>query len=372
MKQVLFALFICLSLFACTPGAQVTTAAYMPFQGFVDSAVNNSNPGAMVHVESHEKKISWNGVAGVSEKNTDEKILPNQTFRIASVTKTFVACTILRLFEEGKLKLDDAIGSYISEKHNQLLKRGGYDTDKITIRHLLTHSGGLFDHTRAPVYFETIFKDSSFKWTRTRQLEIAVQHGKPVGEPGKQFSYSDTGYILLGEIIERLLGTTLNEGIVRMLRLKKLGIVHTFIEGEPNTAGKRIHQYYNGTDTYHFDPSVDLFGGGGLLSTTTDLARFFLHLFSNKVFRKPSTLKLMLEKVNYDKPQAMDYRMGIYVIKINDMEAYTHTGFWGTQVVYVPTLKTAIAANYSQIWKTKGTPAAPVITKIVTELASAR
>lgn len=372
MKQRLFALFILAALVGCKSGSKITTATIAPWQAFVDSAINKNIPGVLVHIESREKKISWSGASGVADKQTGAALLPNQTFRIASVTKTFVACTILRLYEEGKLMLDDAISKYISEKHNQILKQGGYDTEKITIRHLLTHSAGLYDHTNAAIYFERIFKDSSYKWTRTEQLEIAAKYGKPIGEPGKQFGYSDTGYILLGEIIERILETTLNDGILQMLRLEKQGINNTFMEGEHKIATNRIHQYFNGIDTYHFSPSIDLYGGGGLLSTTSDLARFFLNLFSNKVFRKAATLELMLTKMNYDKPPALDYRMGIYLIKINGLEAYTHTGFWGTQVVYIPQLKTAVATNYSQAWRTKGSPAAPVITKIVTELASAK
>lgn len=71
----------------------------------------------------------------------------------------------------------------------------------------------------------------------------------------------------------------------------------------------------------------------------------------------------MLTPVKYNTKQALDYRMGIWRIEINGMTAYTHSGFWGTQVVYIPEINTALAANYSQRWNVKGP--APVIQKLV-------
>jgi D-alanyl-D-alanine carboxypeptidase len=101
---------------------------------------------------------------------------------------------------------------------------------------------------------------------------------------------------------------------------------------------------------------MDYFGGGGLLRTTEDLSAFFIALFKERVFKNPNTLEKMLEPVTYANPAPMDYQIGIYRIEINGVEAFTHSGFWGTQVVYFPEIDLAMATNYSQIWKGRVPP----------------
>lgn len=337
-------------------------------QQLLDTSVNDKNMGILLHVESPSQGISWSGAAGYSDVKKYTKIIDNQCFRIASVTKTFVACSILRLWEENKLSLDDPISKYISKTHFEILKKGTYDPDKITINHLLTHSSGLFDHTNAKQYFEKIQADPSHVWTRKEQLEALVNWGKPVANVGEKFSYSDTGYILLGEIIENITGFSLNEAFVNLLFFKQLGLKHTKIEDalNPNTnPSNRIHQYFDGEDTYNWNCSIDLYGGGGLLSTTQDLALFYQGLFHHKVFKNKNTLDTMLTKTTYsstEKP-VIDYRKGIYLIKLKDYDAWTHSGYWGTQVVYIPSLNITMATNYSNGWQVRGQ--APVFEKAI-------
>jgi D-alanyl-D-alanine carboxypeptidase len=334
------------------------------FQSAIDKEVNENMPGILIHIESPDRNISWSGAAGFSDKAKQVRMEPGQSFRIASVTKTFVASTILRLWEDKKLALEDPISKYISPEHSEILTKGGYDVNKITIRHLLTHSSGLFDHAQTEEFMNRIFSEPGHVWTRTEQVQKATEWGKPVGEIGERFSYADTGYILLGEIIEKLTGKTMNDAIRGELALKKMGLNDTWIEGFRSPEKEnRIHQYFNGTDTYNFNPSLDLYGGGGFLSTGKDLAIYFQKLFNNKVYRHESTLDTMLTPVHYREKPRMDYRKGMYMISINGMDVYTHTGFWGTQVIYIPSMNTSIAVNYSQAW-TKSRYA-PVLKEII-------
>ena len=84
---------------------------------------------------------------------------------------------------------------------------------------------------------------------------------------------------------------------------------------------RRIHQYLrNGKDAYGIDPSIDYFGGGGLISTAEDLSRFFYLLFNNKVFNKESTLQEMLKKYKYKSEALMDYSLGIWEIELNGLK----------------------------------------------------
>jgi D-alanyl-D-alanine carboxypeptidase len=338
----------------------------LQFQAALDNQISDNMPGILVTVISKEKNTDWSGASGYSDKEKKIKLLPDQTFRIASVTKTFVAATVLRLWEDGKLKLEDPVEKYISREHSEILERGGYNVHKITVLNLLTHSGGLSEHTSTEKY-KIPYINTNHIWTRTEQLTDLINYTKPVGEPGKQFSYSDSGYILLGEIIENLTHKSLGDAIMDKLKLKKLGLTSIHMEdARGEFSADRIHQYFEGTDTYNINPTLDLYGGGGLLSSTRDLCLFYQYLFENKIFRKKYTLGKMLTSVNYPEKQSLDYRIGIWKTEIEGMTAYTHTGFWGTQVIYIPEIKTSIAVNYSQRWNKKGF--APVIPLIVEEL----
>lgn len=338
----------------------------LALQQIIEKQLNQDIPGILLHIQSGTGEIQWSGTAGVSEKETGKKLLPDQTFRIASVTKTFVAASILRLWDEGKLQLEDPVIGYISTEHAQILSQD-YDLEKISILQVLRHNAGFFDHTHAPVFFEKVLQPGGHEWTRTEQLKLCVEAGEPIGKPGEKFSYSDTGYIILGEIIERIQGKTLGLAIPEILEFEKLGLANTAFEGlKPQIDQARIHQYLQGQDTYSFHPSMDYFGGGGILSTTQDLSRFFLALFKGEVFKSPKTLEKMLEAPTYSETPMMDYRIGIYRIEVNGLEAFSHAGFWGTQVAYFPSLDLAMATNYSQIWKGRVPPVFGEALKVLT------
>jgi len=245
----------------------------LDFQSELDDQINENMPGILVSIITNDKNnyLEWSGASGYADVKNEAKLSPDQTFRIASVTKTFVAATILRLWEDGKLKMEDPISKYISEEHNSILKAGNYDPEEITIYHLLTHSSGLSDHTKSPKYKLEYLKLNS-KWTRTEQLNDLVNFTTPAGKIGEKFLYSDTGYILLGEIIEAITHKPLGEAMVEQLKLKQLGLTNIYMEDiEGDYSGKRIHQYYENEDTYHINPSLDYYGGGGLLANTTYL-----------------------------------------------------------------------------------------------------
>lgn len=338
-------------------------ASEQELQKILESEVQENMPGILFTVQSGDGAISWSGAAGVSEKESGEPLAVERTFRIASVTKTFVAAGILRLMETGSLQLDDLVSKHVSPEHTKILSED-YPMDQITIRQVLRHSAGFFDHTNAPEFLEEVLSNPKHEWTRTEQLRLAVEKGDSVGPPGRQFSYSDTGYILLGEIIEKYTHSDLDGGIKSLLRLEDLGLDRTDFERKDAVSDSlRIHQYFQGIDIYEFSPRLDYYGGGGLLSTTSELVQFFKALFQNRVFDKPETLDVMLEPVRYAMEASMDYQMGIHRVHINGMTAYTHTGFWGTQVLYIPEIELFMAANYSSIWENAAV--APVFAKVL-------
>lgn len=352
-------LFLLLSLISTsTVWAYQTEELKRSLQQLSDKVLeaDSTIPGVLIHVEAPDRSFSYSVASGVSDISTGADLNPEGSVRIASNTKTYVAAAILRLWEEAKLGLNDPISKYISQQHRTILESDGYELDSITIRHLLTHTSGMYDHAASNTYFQKVFEEPSYEWTRTEQIQGCADWGDPLFKPGGQFSYSDTGYILLGETIEYLTGKSLGQAVRELIGFERLGLESTWwekLEHKPETASDRIHQYFQGGDTYDYDPSLDLNGGGGLVANSKDMALFYQELFSGKVFNEPSTLDTMLTKVLFPESYtpASDYRMGIFYFNLNGVEVYSHSGFWGTEVSYIPELNATVSVVTTQFGK---------------------
>ena len=295
------------------------------FQALLEETLYSSFdnvPGVAMSVFDGDDEINWTGAAGFDSMVKIDSITSNQTFRIASVSKTFVAAAILRLHEMDSLSIHDKIADYISETHIDLLQKGGYDMSQITIRQCLNHTSGLYDYALGGrTYIEMIINDPQRKWTRTDQIKVAVEAGSPLGRPGEKYGYSDTGYILLGEAIEAITDTTLAASLRSLLHYSDNGLNTTWLESAETHRSSNmslIHSYLAKHDATEWDASIDIFGGGGLVSTSRDLAKFMMALFNDRVYGKSNTLDLMLQKVVYKDSQNPEiennksgYRLGI-------------------------------------------------------------
>lgn len=264
--------------------------------------------------------------------------------RIASNTKTFVAATLLRLWEQGRIDLDAPVGPLLTPALDRLLRDDGYDTGRITVRQVMSHSAGFYDHGGDPRFIEAVMADPTHVWTREELVRLSMSYADPQSPPGTEFRYSDTGYILLGDIIERITGKNLAASVREQLRLDRLGLGATWwerFEQPPAGAAARARQWLGERDATGFDPSMDLYGGGGLLMSARDLATFFAALFESRVFDKPETLREML----WQGPHrgAHIYRLGIFVKRVGEEEFYWHSGFWGTVAYYSPRRRIAVA-----------------------------
>jgi D-alanyl-D-alanine carboxypeptidase len=266
---------------------------------------------------------------------------PQATFRIASVTKPFTAAAILRLVEDGRLSLDDTISEAVPEPYPSLLRSDGYDPDAITISHLLTHTSGLFDYAfGSEDYQQEVLRDPSRVWTREDQVRFAMQYGDPLAAPGELHAYSDTGYVLLGAILEARTQQNLGDALASLLGFRRLGLHTTWLEDvqrAPWYAPRRAPQTYEGLALADLSASVDLWGGGGLVSTTHDLTRFYEALLGGEVFRRPETLATMLSipPPNVDEGVAM----GLYRANLGpDVTCWGHDGLWGVAVLACPSI----------------------------------
>ncbi len=351
-KAAYFLLMLVILLLGCRdskPSSNMVQDKAEVFQTILDSIYDQNKEalGLMVHIESPDKNISWSGVAGTSDKDGTQ-LKEDQPVLIASNTKTYVSVAILRLVEQSKLDLNQAIDTLIFDKTNKLLKAEGYDTSQIKIVQLLNHTSGIYDYAGTEEYMRLVKKDPKHRYSRNEQIQLAVSMGDPLGKAGEVFAYSDTNYLLLTEIIEDITKKPFYTSIRQLLNYDKLAMHATWfstLEAYPKNLRPLAHQYWTseGFDSYNIDHSFDLYGGGGIASTSKDLAMFCQSLFNNKIFDKPETLNLIYTKAEPNQPMEGDYYLGLSSVDFNGVKGYGHGGFWGTAVNYFPELNASIA-----------------------------
>ena len=345
-----------------TPQPEPPAGIGSSLQALVDAAVadNEQVHAVALHVDTPLLGLSWEGAAGEADPATGRLMTADTPFQIASNTKTFIAASILRLWEEGRIGLDDPVAEHLLPETVEILSSDGYDLQAMTVRHLLTHTGGFFDYARADQYMERINADPTHRWTRREQMESTVAWGDPLAPPGEVFNYSDTDYILLGEMLENITGLSMPDAVRELVGYQQLGLTSTWFETlEPRPVGvpDPAHPFIGETDATAFDVSTDLYGGGGLCSTVGDMARFFRALFTGGVYLDPETTATMLTTVEVPPPAEDEktswlppgaYKMGVWVTDVDGFKAYRHTGFWGSSATYVPDLDLVVTASVNQ------------------------
>ena len=313
---------------------------------------NPEVPGVVVTVRSGATGLDWSGAAGVADRASKTPLTPQHAFRIASVTKLFTAAAVLRLAESGRLDVDAPIARYLAAETVAALRAGGYDTDRILVRHLLAHTAGLFDYAEAPAFNAAILAQPCKRWTRSEEVALAMAKGKPLGAPGEVFGYSDTGYVLLGEIVERVTGEPLAAAVRRLVGFGRLRLAHTFWEdGRDRAAASRpsplFKSYIGPLDTSGVDPSFDLYGGGGLVSTTRELAAFVRAAARGEVFADRGTLALAMAAPSATRPATGPvYALMGEWSTIGGEACWGHTGFFGTYAFYCPATDTTYAFHF--------------------------
>lgn len=267
----------------------------------------------------------------------------NTPCRVASNTKPFTAAAVLRLAERGQLALDEAAELYLRSDTCAVLRAGGFRPDQITLRQLLAHTSGLPDHTDAPNSLEHALENPDRIWTRLEQVQTAVDLGGPLSAPGETYHYSDTGYVLLGEVIERVTGQLLGPAIRALLDFARFNLSSTWWEGmeKAPTGAKRAQQFVRGRDVTNIHPSIDTFGGGGLTMSVRDLGCLTAALFEGQLFRSPWTLAEMLRPT--EARLGDEYRLGVSAMRIEGIEVFGHQGYWGTAAFHAPASKITVA-----------------------------
>ncbi len=330
-------------------GARAQTDLTPVFQQALEKAATAlpDSPGIAVIVQAPRRGIDWRGAVGKADP-AGTALTPDHPFRVASITKAFVGAAILRLEEEGKLSLAQPIALLVAPETAALLRSGGYDPDRITVRQLLDHTSGLRDFYDDPAYEKAMLSQPHRRWSRAEQIAIAMKVGPAHGAPGERFHYVDTGYSLLGEILERTTGKGMGPALRQLLPYERLGLSHTWLESlEPAPAGvkPRVHQYASGVDMTAANPSYDLYGGGGLVSTLDDVGRLFRGILRGQVFRDPATLASALTLVTAQSGEGymMQARPALFAPeKVGPHSCLGLGGYYGALVVHCPSIDLTI------------------------------
>ena len=252
------------------------------------------------------------GLANMDWNITNE---PDTKFRIGSITKQFVAMLIMQLVEEGKIDLNGKLTDYLPEYRE--------DTgDKITIHHLLTHTSGITSYTNLPGVWQ-----DSLKNHYTQEEMIKLLHSSDLEfEPGTEFNYNNTGYYLLGAIVERIYDKPVGEVLQEKI-FEPLGMTNTGVDRENIILEKRATGYVPGAYVYEINPYIympNVMGAGDMYSTVEDLYKWDRALY---------TEKLLSDKFKTTKftPFLNDYAYGWSVFKVQgkDTDSTTITSHTG-------------------------------------------
>tara|TARA_B000000475_G_scaffold152633_1_gene122907 strand:- start:101 stop:1501 length:1401 start_codon:yes stop_codon:yes gene_type:complete len=242
---------------------------------------------------------------GYLDFEINKKINSRSKFRIGSISKTFTSVLILKAEEDGKLNLDDTIESYFPDIPN---------SNKITVDNLLSHRSGIFNFTDSSDYTDYMLEPKS----RAELIDI-ISNFDSSFKPGRRSSYSNSNYVLLTIILEKIYSKDYSEilldKIIKPLRLNSTyyGGVIDINDNEARSymyAGKWIKQ----DET---DPSVPL-GAGGIVSNPIDLVKFSYLLFNGKILKEESLKKM--KKMNGQ------FALGLFDIPFYNKNGFGHTG----------------------------------------------
>jgi D-alanyl-D-alanine carboxypeptidase len=335
---------------AAVPDAKTFTQADLESLLSAQLAGDPASPGWVATVVSPSRGIDVSGAVGVIDRKSGRPLLENSTFRLGSLTKPFTAAAVLRLVEMQKLRLDQTLSeSGINLAFLESLRQDGYQVDVITIEQLLNHSSGLPDVPSSEEYVNTVVANPTKIWTPLEQVQFAVDRLNPISKPGEGFHYSDTGYVLLGQIIEAATGRPFGIALREILDFEGLGLTSTYWESKepiPSGGGERASQYMGDLDIAQLSPTVDLFGGGGLVSSNTDLVRFLRALTNGNVFASPQTLTDMTDRQS---PGSDGYGLGISSIMIDDVKCFWHGSTWGVYAFTCPEIDLSFSFSNNQV-----------------------
>jgi len=271
------------------------------------AAAEHSLTGMAVSVAFNETKELWAGATGYSDIAAKEPWTSSRAFRIGSVTKTFTTAAIYLLIEDGRLSLDDSLEQWVP---------GYFDGRGVTLRHLITNTSGIVSYNYVGSF------DDTRPWTPEELVAWAVQHEPELRfEPGTEWQYSNTNFVLLGMVLEAASGETYEVVVGRRL-LEPLLLAETYVASSGDENPDVVPSYDAALNPVFADPSFG-WSAGAMVSTPRDLARWAAALFGGDVLSDASFIQ-MTTPVGL--PESNDYAHGVFAEVSGEQALYGHTG----------------------------------------------
>lgn len=321
------------------------------YQAVIDNAISKTIPGVILLVENSETKFL--GAAGLADVETQE---PMQTYHVmpsGSAGKKLTALLTVLLEQEGLLNLDDNINNLLDPELLAQIE----NSDNITIRQLLNHTAGVFDYldeTTASDFYNAVLV-SDPEQLKLDQFALTFALNMPAySVPGEAFNYSNTGYLLIGLILDKLL-TEHHSVAIRNRILDPFGMNSSFYGGIEKQLGNIISGYYQDDviGTLNTKPFYEYIGfaDAPLRSNVEDLALLLKNIVSGDSPLSEDVRARFLEaesivKVN----ETTEYGLGIFKEKLNDKTVYHHGGLeagYTTANIFIEETQTSITAFFN-------------------------
>lgn len=266
----------------------------------------------------------WTGGSGRAQVQPDERATPHTPFVVASITKTFITAAIMQLADEDKLAVDDPLSKWLPDYPR---------ASQITLRELLNDTSGVFDYLRHPSFNRRVFKTGSGHYWTPQEILDTFAHA-PYFAPGAGFRYSNTGFILLGMVIEQVTGMKVGD-VLQQRFFTPLGLTDTYFQGNgplPASAaqgyGIRSGAWNEWSDGTNYRPGVSgatvSWTAGAIASSALDLARWCAALYGGHVVSANALAQM--EDYNYSPYTKGSYGLGTWTRVHTGERQFGHTG----------------------------------------------
>lgn len=306
-------------------------------QEHVQSAMGSITPGLRglsVAVVDAEGRIYTSSAGHMGTNPTHPAIEKDNLFRVASVSKPITAGLIVKLADEGKLNLNDFITDHIETN----LQNAG----AMTIRHLLTHTAGLYDHLNSSSFWSHPTYTSSKYWTLQEVVNLAIENG-PRFYPGLSYGYSNTGFFVLGQIVEEITGIAIEDAYKQMI-FDPMGLENILYD-DFSSAGNPIPSMAFNSRTYEYH-LTSAGPAGAVAGSASAIAKLGWNLYGGRFVSEELSLAM---GVNYGaQVGGQNYGLGTRIWTIGGIRHYGHTGNlmnYRNILMYIPELDISIAMH---------------------------
>lgn len=258
---------------------------------------------------------------GLANVELNVPVKPETLFESGSVGKQFTATAVMMLVEEGKIALDDKITKYFPDAPAAWRE--------ITVRNLLSHTSGIPDYTGEDTSGNEHVLNFRQDYTEDQLVKMA-EGLKPIFKPGEKWSYSNTGYVLLGVLIHRVTGEFYGDFLQQRI-FKPLGMTSTRIISEADIIPNRSSGYrlVNGElkNQEWVSPSLNTTADGSLYTSVLDMSKWDASLYTEKLLKK-SSLDEMWTPMRLNDGQNAEYGFGWFLHSANGHRLIEHAGSW--------------------------------------------